>query len=303
MTKARIATDWLCICSGCEVSLLDIDEAILKVLELAEIVRCPVLMDVKEFVPADVGVISGGIRNEQNIAVAKKMRENCDVIVSLGSCGVYGGIPGLANLYTTQEIYDHVFETSLTTDNPLSHEPRDDLPPLTEKVTPLSSVIKVDYEVPGCPPVPELITAVLIALLHNEEPEFTNRSICDGCVRQAHRTNAKPKRLRRWYESSGDCDPIICFNEQGYICLGPVTRNLCAARCLDVGVPCRGCHGPLPTTIDSGLDALNMLATLGTETPGGVKGMRKALPDPAGQLYMYTFATAKPTSFVKLHKR
>jgi hypothetical protein len=45
------------------------------------------------------------------------------------------------------------------------------------------------------------------------------------------------------------------------------------------------------------------LATLGTETPGGVKGMKKALPDPAGQLYMYTFATAKPASFAKLHKR
>ena len=303
MAKVRIATDWLCICSGCEISLLDKDDAILKVLELAEIVRCPVLMDVKEFVPADLGIISGGIRNEQNIEVAKKMRENCDIIVSLGSCGVYGGIPGLANLYTTQEIYDHVFGTTITTDNPLGHEPRNDLPPLTEKVSPLSSVIKVDYEVPGCPPVPELIAEVLLALLNGQEPEFTNRSICDGCPRQPHRTNTKPERLRRWYEASGDCDPNQCFNEQGYICLGPVTRNLCSARCLEVGVPCRGCHGPLPTAVDSGLDILNILATFGTETPGGVKDLKEAIPDPAGQLYMYTFATAKPAIFGKPHRK
>ncbi|MFQ5978898.1 MAG: F420-nonreducing hydrogenase [Candidatus Heimdallarchaeota archaeon] len=303
MPKARIATDWLCICSGCEVSILDIDEAILQILDLADLVRCPVLMDVKEFVEADVGIVTGGIRNEQNIKVAKKMREKCDVIVSLGSCGVYGGIPGLANLYTTQEIYDHIFGTTITTENPLGSEPRDDLPPLTDKVRPLSSVIKVDYEIPGCPPVPELIKSVLFSILYGETLELTNRSICDGCPRQAHRENSKPKRLQRWYESSGDCDRNQCFIEQGYLCLGPVTRNLCDARCLEVGVPCRGCHGPLPTGVDSGLDSLSMLATLGTETPGGVNGLRKALADPAGQLYMYTFAAAKPAMLEKLPRR
>jgi F420-non-reducing hydrogenase small subunit len=97
------------VCSGCHISLLDIHEAILDVLAKADIVRSPVLADVKEFVPADVGIITGGIRNEHNIHVAKEMRKNCKIIVSLGSCACFGGTPGLANMYTNEDIFKTVY--------------------------------------------------------------------------------------------------------------------------------------------------------------------------------------------------
>ena len=43
MTKKKIATVWLGGCSGCHMSLLDIDERILEVAKLADIVKCPIV--------------------------------------------------------------------------------------------------------------------------------------------------------------------------------------------------------------------------------------------------------------------
>ena len=72
----KVAEEWLNICGGCEVTILDIGEPLLDLLPKLEFVHMPVLMDHKYFgqtgektemeIPeADVGIISGGIRNEK----------------------------------------------------------------------------------------------------------------------------------------------------------------------------------------------------------------------------------------------
>ena len=297
MSKARIATEWLMVCSGCHISLLDIHEAILDVLAKADIVRSPVLADVKEFVPADIGIITGGIRNEHNIHVAKEMRKNCKTIVALGSCACFGGTPGLANLYTREEIFEKVYKNCMGVDNPLENqrEPRDDVPPLTEKVAPLSSVIDVDVIIPGCPPVPELIAQAVMSLLEGKPLNLPNQSVCEPCPRKKDHT--KITHLKRWYKSAGEeLDPDRCFLEQGYICMGPVTWGLCDARCPKVGVPCRGCHGPLnPDPVkgtDPGVDAASFLGTLSTNVP--VKEVLEAFGnDPIPILYQHQYPYAK----------
>ena len=297
MSKARVATEWLMVCSGCHISLLDIHEAILDVLAKADIVRSPVLVDVKEFVPADVGIITGGIRNEHNIHVAKEMRKNCKIIVSLGSCACFGGTPGLGNLYTREEIFDKVYYPGncMGLDNPLGREPRDDVPPLTEKVAPLSSVIDVDVVVPGCPPVPELIATGVMALLDGKPLDLPNQSVCEPCPRE--KSHTKITELKRWYRSAGEeLDPDKCFLEQGYICVGPVTWGLCDARCTKVGVPCRGCHGPLnPDPVkgtDPGIDTASFLGTLASQV--GVEQVFEAMGnDPVSLLYQHQYAYSK----------
>ena len=304
MSKAKIATEWLMVCSGCHISTLDIHEAILDVLAKAEFVRSPVLADVKEFVPADVGIITGGIRNEHNIHVAKEMRKNCKIIVSLGSCACFGGTPGLANMYTREEIFKKAYLDCMGVDNPLGREPRDDIPPLTEKVAPLSSVIDVDVIVPGCPPVPELIAQGVMSLLEGKPLDLPNQSVCEPCPREKKHT--KITDLKRWYRSANEeIDPDRCFLEQGYVCVGPVTWGLCDARCTKVGVPCRGCHGPLnpdPVTgSDPGADAASFLGSLSTDLP-----MEKVLEamgdDPIPILYQHQFPYAKFGNFRKNKK-
>ncbi|MHA1976326.1 MAG: NADH-quinone oxidoreductase subunit B family protein [Candidatus Hodarchaeales archaeon] len=301
MSKARIATEWLMVCSGCEISLLDIHEAIVDVLAKADIVRSPVLADVKEFVPADVGIISGGIRNEHNIHVAKEMRKNCEIVVGLGSCACFGGVPSLGNMFTKEEILHHYYHNVMGVDNPLGREPQDDLPRMTEKVQPLSSVIKVDVAIPGCPPVPELIAQGVMSLLDGKPLELPNVSVCEPCPRVKKHT--KMKEMKRWYQSSSEeIDPESCFLEQGYLCLGPATWGLCDARCTRVAVPCRGCHGPLHPQNEPGIDIASYIGTLATKIP--FNQIMEALGnDPLGYFYQHQFGATKFGKMVEAIKK
>ncbi|MFW9855109.1 MAG: F420-nonreducing hydrogenase [Candidatus Thorarchaeota archaeon] len=291
MSKAKIATEWLMVCSGCEVSLLDIHEAIVDVLEKADIVRSPVLADVKDFVPADVGIISGGIRNEHNIHVAQEMRKNCKIIVGLGSCACFGGIPSLGNMYSREEILHKVYQDTLGVDNPLGRYPQDDLPALTERVRPLNSVIDVDIMLPGCPPVPELIATAVMSLLEGKPLALPSYSVCEPCPRA--KRNIQITELKRWYRSANESvDPDSCLLEQGYLCLGPATWGLCDARCTKVGVPCRGCHGPLNPDREPGLDIASLMATLTTKLP--IEKVMEALGnDPLAYFYQHQYGATK----------
>ncbi len=297
MSKAKIATDWLMVCSGCEVSLLDIHETIVDVLEKADIVRSPVLVDVKEFVPADVGIISGGVRNEHNIHVAKEMRKNCRIIVALGSCACFGGVPSLANMHSREELFEKVYHTTFGVDNPIGREPRDDLPPITAKVEPLSSIIKVDVALPGCPPIPEAIATAVMSLLDGTPLDLPTTSVCDPCP--CEKKHTKITELKRWYQSANEeVDPERCFLEQGYLCLGPVSWSLCNARCTNAGVPCRGCTGPLNSDRDSGLDTASFLASLTTSI--SIEEIMEALGnDPLGYFYQHQLGI---TAFNRLRK-
>ena len=124
---ARLAEEWFAICGGCEVTILDIGEPLIDVLKQVEIVHMPVLMDHKLFgqtgegtemeIPAaDVGLISGGIRSEEHKKLAQEMRKKCKILISLGSCACFGGIPALANQFSTEELLEKVYRDSVTTE-------------------------------------------------------------------------------------------------------------------------------------------------------------------------------------------
>ena len=91
----RLAQEWLTICGGCEVTILDVGEPLLDILSKLEIVHMPVLMDHKlygqtgentqmEIPQADVGIISGGIRNEEHKHVAEEMRKKTGILIAMG---------------------------------------------------------------------------------------------------------------------------------------------------------------------------------------------------------------------------
>jgi len=104
MAKPKVATDWMCGCAGCHMSLLDMDERIIAVAELADIRATPIT-DLKH---ADkdgvaVGVLEGGINNTANEEQAKLMRSRCKTLVALGDCAVFGGVPAMRNFFDLQE--------------------------------------------------------------------------------------------------------------------------------------------------------------------------------------------------------
>jgi len=173
MAKKRIATTSLAGCFGCHMSVLDIDERILALAEIAEFDKSPI-DDLKRFTqPCDVGLIEGGCANEENVEVLRDFRQHCDILISLGDCATMGGIPALRNLVPLQECYDEAYLDGPSVYNPSGRIPNDvELPLLLKKVYPCHEVVKIDYHLPGCPPSADTIWAALSGLLTGNPAEL-----------------------------------------------------------------------------------------------------------------------------------
>ena len=290
----KIATTWLCCCSGCHISLLDLHEELLNILDKVELAHCPVLMDVKEIPDnIDVALIEGGIRNEENEEIAKEMREKAKIVIAFGSCATFGGVPGLGNLYSNEEILDKVYKTTLTTENEKGIIPNEEVPELTSRVKPLSDVIDVDYVIPGCPPEPELIAKVLTALLEGKNPELPKNNLCNECSRKKSENGVSITTLKRKFKGTPDQEK--CLLEQGYLCMGPATRACCGAKCPNAGVPCSGCYGPTDAVIDQGAKMISALCSdFGIDNDKKVDPteLPKSIDDKIGCFYKFTLPSA-----------
>ena len=173
MAKPKVATTSLAGCFGCHMSLLDIDERILKLVELVDFDKSPV-DDLKKFTGrCAVGLIEGGCCNEENVHVLRDFRAHCDVLVSIGNCAIVGGIPALRNAIPLQECYEEAYLKGPTVHNPSGQIPNDpELPLLLDRVYPCNEVVKIDYHLPGCPPPADTLWAALVALLSDKPVEL-----------------------------------------------------------------------------------------------------------------------------------
>jgi F420-non-reducing hydrogenase small subunit len=235
--KARVSVEWLSGCSGCELGIVDLHEKLLDVLEEIELVRIPILMDTKEYVPADIGLITGSIRTVHDVHAAHAMREACTAIVALGTCPVYGGPHSSAYAHSTQELLDGAYVSNPTT---TTHTVPDQVPRLLEGNRPLDSEIEVDLYIPGCPPHAAFIFEGLLSVLRGRPPKIERRNVCFNCTRDMVKTDVST--LRRAHQ--GTFDQQLCFLSQGCLCFGSVTLDRCMAPCMQAGVPCFSCCGP-----------------------------------------------------------
>lgn len=174
MNKKIIATTSLAGCFGCHMSILDIDERILDLIELVEFNKSP-FDDIKKFTkPVDIGIIEGGCCNSDNIEVLKAFRANCKILISLGECAIMGGLPALRNGIPIEECLQEAYIDGPTVkENTNRILPNDaELPMLLHKVYPCHEVVKIDYFLPGCPPSADLIWDALVALLTGNEMDL-----------------------------------------------------------------------------------------------------------------------------------
>ncbi|MFH1004565.1 MAG: NADP oxidoreductase [Bacteroidota bacterium] len=173
MSKAIVATTSLAGCFGCHMSLLDIDERILTLIELVEFNKSPI-NDIKEFTKqCDVGIIEGGCCNSENIHVLKEFRKHCKILISVGECAIMGGLPAMRNGISIKECLEEAYLTGPTVaigNNEEKILPNDDeLPMILNKVYPCHEIVKIDYFLPGCPPCADLLWNALEALLTGKE--------------------------------------------------------------------------------------------------------------------------------------
>jgi len=168
--KIKVATTSLAGCFGCHMSLLDIDERILDLVELVQFDRTPIT-DIKVIGECDLGIIEGGVANAENVEVLRDFRRHCKILVAMGACAVNGGIPAMRNAFNLEECLEEAFLNGVGVHNPgIPNDP--EIPLLLNKVHPVHEVVKIDYFLPGCPPSADTIWTFLTELLEGRPISF-----------------------------------------------------------------------------------------------------------------------------------
>jgi F420-non-reducing hydrogenase small subunit len=311
--KPKVAIYWLTACGGCDETIVDLNEVILKVAEAVEIVLWPVAMDFKyssiramKAGEIALSIIHGAVRNSEQEEMARLLREKSQLVLAFGACACFGGTAGLANFRSKQDIFTWVYKDAPTIVNPKHNIPMTEstvngykltLPDFFEHVYKLSDIIAVDYYLPGCPPPPDLVANAIFAVVEGKLPPkgavlAPSKALCDTCSRN----NTKPVKMqieavKRIH--TVEADPEKCFLTQGLLCLGPATRSGCGETCIRVNTPCRGCFGPVEGVKDAGAKFLSGLATLlsAENEVDAVKAV-ETIVDPAGYCYRFSLPSA-----------
>ncbi len=310
MAKLKLAFYWAASCGGCDVAVLDINEKILKVAEIADIVFWPIALDFKRHhVEAmldkeiDVCLFNGAVRTSEQEEMAQLFRAKSKTMVAFGSCAHLGGIPGLSNFSNRAEAFERAYIEAQSCDNPEKTLPQSvtetaegglELPEFWDTVKALNQVVEVEYYVPGCPPPVPIVSQLVDALAAGQLPPVgtvfgSDKALCEECPRS--KNEKKITEIYRPHEIIPDHDR--CLLEQGILCIGPATRGGCGAQCIKANMPCRGCFGPPPGVIDQGAKMLSALASiLDARDEREVNTIVGEIFDPAGTIYRFGLPAA-----------
>jgi F420-non-reducing hydrogenase small subunit len=310
-SKPKIGFYWCASCGGCEEAVVDLAEDILAVVEAVDIVLWPCAMDFKR---ADVEampdksivatLLNGAIRSSEQEEMARLLRRKSQYLIAYGACAQLGGIPGLANQFSREQLMRYVYEDAPTMVNETKTRPGTNsrsnghalsLPELRSVVRALDQVVEVDYYIPGCPPTPKITQSAVGALLSGKLPPkgsvlAPDVALCDQCKRKA----SKPADLsftefKRPHQVL--MNPDKCFLAQGIVCMGPATRAGCDAACPTGGMPCSGCFGPTSRVRDQGAKALSSIcANVAAKDEQTISQALAGIPDPVGTFYRYGLA-------------
>jgi len=172
MTKARVATMWLDGCSGCHMSMLDVDEAIIAIAGKIDMVYGP-LVDAQEFPEnVDVAIVEGAVSNQHDLDMIRKARARSRILVALGDCAVTSNVPAMRNAYSVRTILERVYVEGA---DEQKGAPKSGVPVLLKHAIPLHEAVKVDLHVPGCPPSAPSILYVLNELLDGRIPDLKSK--------------------------------------------------------------------------------------------------------------------------------
>jgi NAD-reducing hydrogenase small subunit len=172
MRRARLATVWLDGCSGCHMSLLDMDEVIIGIAKRVEVVYGP-LVDAQEFPKAvDVALIEGAISSQEDLERVRTIRQRSKLVVALGDCAVTGNVPAMRNQIVPRKLLERIYIEGVQETPGI---PTEGVPALLRHAIPVHEVVKVDLHVPGCPPSAQAIVFVLGELLDGRVPDLSSK--------------------------------------------------------------------------------------------------------------------------------
>ncbi|MGA9668843.1 MAG: hypothetical protein WBQ94_06520 [Terracidiphilus sp.] len=162
MSKLKLATVWLDGCSGCHMSILDMDERLLDIAELVDIVYSPIV-DTKEFPDeVDIALVEGAVASVDDEKKIKKIRAHSKLLVAMGDCAVAGNVPSMRNPIGPEAILERAYMENATAQQQI---PCVVVPQLLRVVRPIHEFVKVDVFLPGCPPSADTFHTALTALV------------------------------------------------------------------------------------------------------------------------------------------
>jgi F420-non-reducing hydrogenase small subunit len=309
--KPKVAFFWCASCGGCEEAVVDLNEKILDVVAAVDIIFWPVALDfkysdLKKMAENEIAVsfINGAVRLTEQEEIVRLLREKSALVVSFGSCSHLGGIPGLANFFSREEILKRAYEEAPSLESENKAVPQTEsvldgrkfaLDEFYEEVFPLDKVIDVDYYLPGCAPAPDLIADAVGAILEGKLPPrgsvlSPGKPLCDECERKKPE-KIKIKEVKRPHLTL--MDPERCFLEDGIICMGPATRSGCGTRCINANMPCRGCFGPAEGVRDLGAGMLSAFASIiDSEDEKEIEEIVETICDVGGTFYRFSLASS-----------
>ena len=229
LPKVKVAFMQLSSCWGCHQSLIDAED-FLEIVPLIDIVYWPAVVDFKHDSLKNrkdkeiaVGFIEGMIRTHEDLENTKLIREKCAYVIAFGTCACFGNIPGLANLYTKEDLLDRKYNTAETIVT--GGMPKENVPDIEESVVLVSDVIDVDFFIPGCPPISEQITAFVKYLYsYATAPAPSKDSVCVKCALKGK----------------------DCLLNKGKLCFGSITGAGVDENYTAKGLPSLGTGGPTP---------------------------------------------------------
>lgn len=163
-TKISVATVWLDGCSGCHMSLLDMDERLADLATSINIVYGP-LVDRKDFPEqVDMTLVEGSVSSEEDLKKIKHIRQHTRLLIAMGDCAVTGNVPSMRNPFGTEKVLQHIY---------LRNAPSEIVPRLLPRVLPVHQVVAVDAFLPGCPPPADALYFALTELLAGRLPDMS----------------------------------------------------------------------------------------------------------------------------------
>jgi sulfhydrogenase subunit delta len=205
--KPRIGVFSLTSCEGCSLAILELEDQLLDILGAVEVVNFREAMTERDW-QIDLAFVDGAVSTPHDLEEVQEMRTHSKVLVAIGACACLGGINTLKNYQPEDDYRAYVYGKDAR------YFP-------TVKAQPISAVVKVDYELPGCPMIKEEFLALVKAVLSGQRFTLPDTAVCVECKKRGN----------------------LCLYEKGIICLGPVTRAGCSAICPTFGSKCEGCRG------------------------------------------------------------
>jgi len=208
--KPRVAMHKFSSCDGCQLALLNLGEDLLALAKRVDLVHFAEAGPLDPDAEVDVAFVEGSVSTPEDLERIRRIRAHSRLLIPIGACATAGGIQALRNgadgAQWVAQIYAHPEAIASLAQS-----------------TPISSHVKVDFELWGCPVSGPQMLAVVNALLLGVAPRDDADKVCTECKRRGY--------------------PCVLVG-RGLACMGPVTRTGCGALCPGLGRDCYGCYGP-----------------------------------------------------------